>query len=122
MLLRNRQQLVLVLILTAGLPLRSQAESPKLLQAPFTAEQARDAQQVWAKSLENDEILVNKIGMKLKLIPPGEFSMGSTEEELNGCLAIHRGCAPFMGNFLKYEVPKHRVRITQPFYFGIYEV
>ena len=122
MLLQKCRQLVLIHILITGLPLRSVAESPQLLQSPFTAERAEDAQHDWAKALENDEVLVNKIGMKLKLIPPGEFSMGSTEEELNRCLAMHPDCAPFMQNFLRYEVPQHRVRITQPFYLGIYEV
>jgi formylglycine-generating enzyme required for sulfatase activity len=44
----------------------------------------------------------NRIGMKLKLIPPGEFMMGSTAEE--------------------QERPQHRVRITKPFYLAIHEV
>ena len=39
--------------------------------------------------------------MKLVLIPPGEFQMGSPEED--------------------NEYP-HRVRITKPFYLGVYEV
>lgn len=49
----------------------------------------------------------NSIGMKLKLIPAGEFLMGSPENEetrSNG------------------EGPQHKVRISQPFYVGVYEV
>ncbi len=46
--------------------------------------------------------LVNSIGMKLKLIPAGEFQMGSTESDA--------------------EKPRHVVRITRPFYLGVYPV
>jgi len=50
--------------------------------------------------------VINSIGMKLKLIPAGEFMMGSpvTEE-----------------GRLEDEL-QHRVRITKPFYLGVYEV
>ncbi len=44
----------------------------------------------------------NSIGMKFVLIPEGEFMMGS--EELN------------------YAKPMHRVKISKPFYLGIYPV
>jgi len=44
--------------------------------------------------------------MKLKLIPAGEFLMGSPQSEGNG-----------LDN--KYQ---HRVRITKPFHLGVYEV
>ena len=47
------------------------------------------------------------VGMKLALVRPGEFLMGS---EANSW-AHHRN-----------EGPQHRVRITKPFYMGIYEV
>jgi formylglycine-generating enzyme required for sulfatase activity len=51
--------------------------------------------------------LTNSIGMKLVLIPPGEFQMGSPEDEKD-----------------RYsdEGPQHRVRLTQPFYLGVHEV
>jgi formylglycine-generating enzyme required for sulfatase activity len=49
----------------------------------------------------------NSIGMKLKLIPAGEFLMGSPESDKDA-----RGD----------EKPQHRVRITQPFYLGIHPV
>ncbi|MFO7906361.1 MAG: formylglycine-generating enzyme family protein [Pirellulaceae bacterium] len=53
------------------------------------------------------EEITNSIGMTLKLVPAGEFMMGSPEDEL------HRG---------EDEGPQHRVRITQPFYLGETEV
>jgi formylglycine-generating enzyme required for sulfatase activity len=49
----------------------------------------------------------NSIGMKLVSIPTGEFQMGSPDDE------PQRGAN---------EGPQHRVRITKPFYLGMYEV
>ncbi|MBC8426491.1 SUMF1/EgtB/PvdO family nonheme iron enzyme [bacterium] len=51
--------------------------------------------------------ITNSLGMKLKLIPAGEFQMGSPESEENRW---------------SDEGPQHRVRITRPFYLGVYEV
>jgi hypothetical protein len=50
---------------------------------------------------------VNSIGMKLRLIPAGEFLMGSPESDSDAA---------------DDEKPQHRVRITQPFYLGIHPV
>ena len=50
--------------------------------------------------------LTNSIGMKLKLIPAGEFQMGSPANEEGRDDDEHH----------------HRVRITKPFYLGVYEV
>jgi formylglycine-generating enzyme required for sulfatase activity len=56
---------------------------------------------------EAGEVITNSVGIKLILIPAGEFLMGSplTEPE-------------------RYpdESPTHRVQITKPFYCGVYEI
>jgi formylglycine-generating enzyme required for sulfatase activity len=49
---------------------------------------------------------VNSIGMKLALIPPGQFLMGSPEFEEGR----------------QSNEMLHQVRITKPFYLGVYEV
>src|SRR5207302_1934517 len=51
--------------------------------------------------------IVNSIGMKLKLIPAGEFLMGSPDSDKDAS---------------NDEKPQHRVRITQPFYLGMHQV
>ena len=56
---------------------------------------------------EQAKEMTNSIGMKLVLIPPGEFMMGSPEDEER-----RDEC----------EGPQHRVVITKPFYIGKYEV
>jgi formylglycine-generating enzyme required for sulfatase activity len=62
----------------------------------------------------------NSIGMKLELIPAGEFMMGGGEsaEELVKAFAAYNRKAEFFTD----EYPRHRVRITKPFYLGRYEV
>ena len=49
----------------------------------------------------------NSIGMTLKLIPAGEFMMGSPDGRKDADAD---------------ENPQHRVRISKPFYLGVYEV
>ena len=56
------------------------------------------------------KVITNSIGMKLALIPPGEFLMGSPETELG------------LGNKHPDREQQHKVRITKPFYVGVYEV
>jgi formylglycine-generating enzyme len=62
----------------------------------------------------------NSIGMKLVLIPAGEFQMGGQEsaEELVKAFAAYKR----QPEYFKDEYPRHRVRITKPFYFGKFEV
>jgi formylglycine-generating enzyme len=64
--------------------------------------------------------MTNSIGMKLVLIPPGEFMMGSTEpaDELVKTFAAYNR----KPEFFKDEYPRHRVRITKAFYLGEFEV
>ena len=50
---------------------------------------------------------INTIGMTMKLIPAGEFLMGSPGDAIEA---------------EKDEKPQHRVRITKPFYLGVSEV
>ncbi len=53
------------------------------------------------------DLITNTIGMKLKLIPAGEFMMGSPDDEKDR---------------YEDEGPQHKVRITKPFYMGVTEV
>lgn len=82
-------------------------KKPEILSLNFTLEQSLDARAAWAKYLGKKEIEANSVGMKLVLIPAGEFEMGSPISEEG------RG---------EDEGPVHRVRITKPFYLGMREV
>ncbi|MCX6906990.1 MAG: SUMF1/EgtB/PvdO family nonheme iron enzyme, partial [Verrucomicrobia bacterium] len=92
--------------------------------APFDAAQARQHQEAWAKHLQVPVEMTNSIGMKFVLIPPGEFLMGSTPEERDR--ALDEASKVVKGRFypdrIPGEVPQHRIRITKPFYLGVFEV
>ena len=60
-----------------------------------------------ADSTPSPKPITNSIGMKLVLIPAGEFLMGSPDSDKDA---------------QDDEKPQHRVRITQPFYLGATEV
>ena len=63
------------------------------------------------------ELITNTIGMKLKLIPAGEFQMGSG-------VSAETIAARFDSDakYFKDEFPQHPVRITKPFYLQTTEV
>jgi formylglycine-generating enzyme required for sulfatase activity len=91
----------------------------QLAVAPFDAKQARKFQDRWARQLGVPVEITNSIGMKLVLIPPGEFTMGSPKELIEEELKAH-GDDQWYKEHLPGEGPQHRVRITRPFYLGTY--
>jgi formylglycine-generating enzyme required for sulfatase activity len=105
----------------SGAPRR---RSPPLGVAPFDAKQAMKHQQAWARYLGLPVTWTNSLGMQFVLIPPGEFEMGSTEEEVQRLLAEakQRGARSGTLTRIACEAPKHRVKITRPFYLGVSEV
>jgi formylglycine-generating enzyme required for sulfatase activity len=95
--------------------------APPLAVAPFDAEQAQQHQEAWAKYLKINVEYTNKIGMKFRLIPPGEFQMGSTPAEIAEALKVSGDYSNF-GLTFKSEAPQHKVTLTHPIYFGVHEV
>ena len=98
-------------------------DAPPPAIAPFDAEQAKQHQEAWAKYLGVPVEYTNTLGMKFRLIPPGEFSMGSTPEEVEE--AIGR-LEPYEKNrwteYIQGEAPQHKVILTQAIYLGMHEV
>jgi formylglycine-generating enzyme required for sulfatase activity len=104
------------------------ADTPPLAKAPFNTSQAQELQQLWAKHLGKEVVHSNSIGMTLKLIPPGEFVMGRTEEQFDEILDIIEKDPEMKKNrgaiitWSMLMMPAHKVRITKPFYMGSTEV
>jgi len=93
--------------------------APRPAIAPFDADQAKRHQESWAEYLGVPVEITNGIGMKLALIPAGEFMMGTSKEEVDRLAKL---CPWIKRELHKRECPPHRVRITKPFYLGVYEV
>ena len=94
---------------------------PPLAVAPFTKTAAKMYQTHWAKYLHVPVVQINSIGMKLVLIPPGEFQMGSPKELIEEELRFHAD-HPWYKEHLPSEAPQHRVRITKPYSLGATDV
>jgi len=106
-------------------PSSSLAETPSVAHAPFDARHARTAQEAWARHLDLTVESTNSLGITLVLIPPGEFLMGSSEEQVVEALKL----AETLGinentrkRIRDTERPQRRVKIDQPFLLGATEV
>ncbi|MDX1927620.1 MAG: bifunctional serine/threonine-protein kinase/formylglycine-generating enzyme family protein [Pirellulaceae bacterium] len=130
---RDRDPRRTELELTATNPLaRTQAEgvsynatkAPPRAIAPFNDAQARQHQEAWAAHFKLPVEFTNTIGMKFRLIPPGEFLMGSTPAEIEAELkrpelSLH---LHFWRTPIESEGPQHKVVLTKPIYVGVTEV
>ncbi|MBS0202798.1 MAG: SUMF1/EgtB/PvdO family nonheme iron enzyme [Planctomycetes bacterium] len=97
------------------------ADAPPPAIAPFDAEQARQHQAAWARYLNVPVEHTNTIGMKFRLVPPGEFLMGSTQEQINAALPI-AGDDQLWQDCIRSEGPQHKVILTQPTYLCVTEI
>lgn len=97
------------------------ADAPRPAIAPFDAAQAKQHQEAWAKYLGVPVEYTNSIGMKFRLIPPGEFLMGSTPEEIEAALQVSGGDEGWK-DWINSEPRPHKVILTQPLYLGVTEV
>jgi len=91
-------------------PPRRPPSPPPPLVAPFAPDHAKAAQAAWSRALampvELALALSPNVKLKMMLIAPGKFLMGSPEDEKDRC---------------KNE-RLHEVEIVRPFYLGTYQV
>ncbi|MCA9071361.1 MAG: SUMF1/EgtB/PvdO family nonheme iron enzyme, partial [Planctomycetaceae bacterium] len=103
---------------------KRQDATPPPASAPFNAERAKQHQAAWAKHLGRKVETTNSIGMKMRLIPPGKFLMGTSKEVLEEMISKakeKRQTIPYVHRFPR-EIPQHKVRITKPFLLSTCEV
>ena len=101
-------------------PVPTGAPSPAV--APFNDSEAREHQEIWAKHLDLPVEYTNSIGMKFRLIPPGEFPMGTTAEDVDAVLQRMEVTDKHSIDCISSEKPQHVVKISQPYYLGMHEV
>ncbi len=98
------------------------ADAPPAAIAPLNTDQAKTHQQAWANYLKVPVEYTNSIGMKFRLIPPGEFLMGSTKAQIENAVRQQPASAVENIKWCRNEGPQHRVILTRPFYLGVHEV
>ena len=93
--------------------------APPRADAPFDAAKAKDLQAAWAKHLGVDVEVTNSVGMKLRLIPPGEFTMGSGDAERE---AVRTQVDAWAVPAVAAEGPPHKALVAKAYYLGTNEV
>ncbi len=97
--------------------IRADGEAVPLAEVPFA--DPADYQRRWAGQVNRPVAVTNDLGMRLVLIPPGRFQMGSPEEEIRALLATEGN--PGLRECLRGEA-RHAVAIDRAFYLGSAEV
>ncbi|MCE9603383.1 MAG: SUMF1/EgtB/PvdO family nonheme iron enzyme [Planctomycetia bacterium] len=98
---------------------------PSSYVAPPGSSQARVLQEDWARRLGVGITTTNSVGAKMVLIPPGEFIMGSTDEqvaEIVRQLSMTSATPAALTRIEKGERPRHRVVFAKPIAMGATEV
>lgn len=90
--------------------------------SPFSAAKAKELQEAWAEYLNVPVEHSNSLGMKFRLVPPGEFTMGSSVEEQTEALGAVHPDDKWRKIYIGSEGPQHPVVITKPYYLAIHEV
>jgi formylglycine-generating enzyme required for sulfatase activity len=91
----------------------TKSEMERVIKQPGAEQQkaaiakAVAAQEQCSQTLEVPVEITNRFGMKFRLIPSGEFLMGSPDSDSNATQG---------------EKPQHEVLIAEPFYLGAHEV
>lgn len=96
----------------------SPISGPLMGRAPFDADQAEALQRQWADFLGVSVDFENGNGMRFRLVPPGEFYMGSTHEERLDATQDD----PFDRHVYAHELDRRHAAILTPLYVGIFEV
>ena len=97
------------------------ADAPAIAISPFNDEQAKRHQRQWADYLKLPVEYTNSIGMRFVLVPPGEFTMGSTPAEVEESLKWSPESEHWQ-KCVRSEAWAHRVALRQPFYLAVHEV
>jgi serine/threonine protein kinase/formylglycine-generating enzyme required for sulfatase activity len=97
------------------------ADAPPFAQVPVAADEAQELARLWGDHLGVPVEWTHPLGLRFRLIPPGEFVMGTDANRAQALMPQivleerSREC-------LKSESPRHRVVLTQPYYLSVHEV
>jgi len=108
-----------LIVLFAGCGQQGKEPDPAVEKLQQEIANAKRQQQASADNLGIPVEITNSIGMKLVLIPAGEFSMGTSKVEIDRLMQLY---PDERREWFESEYPPHRVRISKPFCLGVYEV
>ncbi|MEL6107250.1 MAG: formylglycine-generating enzyme family protein, partial [Planctomycetota bacterium] len=99
-------------------------DQPAPAIVPFTAEEAKEHQEAWARHLQVPVGFKNSIGMRFRVIPPGEFLMGSSEAEIAKLTeeTKDKSRSDWYAERLPSEGPQRKVVLSKPFALAVHEV
>ena len=102
-------------------------DAPPFAVLPFDAAQAVAHQKTWADYTDVKFESENSIGVKLRVVPPGEFQMGSTQESVDDVLKQwpqHVSRPPGRSNLetLRGQAHRHQVRLTNALLVAVHPV
>lgn len=97
------------------------ADAPTPAITPFDREAALKHQTEWAEYLGVPVEFTDALGIKFRLIPPGEFVMGTSAQDIQS-RRHHVEDEVFWKACLLSEAPQHHVALTKPFYLATTEV
>ncbi len=105
----------------AGPP--SPTSEPARAVAPFDAAQAKAHQDAWAKYLGVPVEFTDEFHHTFRLIPPGEFEMGTSEKDVEKLIAESLSDKAWEWSYprLRSESPVRKVRIESAFYMATHE-
>jgi len=92
-----------------------QPARPGVLKAPYNAASAATGQRLWAQFLRCSVEVRGPIDLSFRLIPPGSFLMGSSEDRQ----ALEAAGFVIPENVsVADEQPQHAVQLTEPYFLG----
>jgi formylglycine-generating enzyme required for sulfatase activity len=104
---------------------KSTSPTPSPAVIPFDTQQAKAKQKAWAKHLSRPVASTNSLGMRMVLIPPGEFLMGSSDAQVEAAIktAIElKVDQRTQGRIRDQERPQHRMTLALPYLLASTEV
>jgi serine/threonine protein kinase len=97
------------------------SDAPPPAIVPFSRSQATEFQKRWADYMGVPVDYEDPLGTRFRLIPPGIFLMGSSQEDIDRSLVIAGDDANWKSRIMS-ETPQHWVVITHPYYVSATEV
>ncbi len=94
------------------------SDKPSVSELPFDAAHAKQQQTAWAKQLNQPVEISSSTGMKLVLIPPGKFQMGSTTRQMDDAVVQ----IPNSSRWLLRTETQKEATVAEPFWLGATEV